>query len=472
MSKRGAVILSSIRLLLGRSHHVRQFELSGLRLTPLSTSFVTLHRNFASSTNSSDDEQKKLEKHKKETPTSGDAEDLRRLNLSDLRARLRERGLSATGRKQTLIERLETTTITTTTTTTTTAATTPTSNNLSPICHGEETTQQQQQPQLVNCVARVAEAEADACGNNAATLTPENGDVHLEYVNGMPHLTIRLPSRNELCQFALKPISHTVGHLLAMLREEDRGIDRAAIINKHGVRIASSCTIDRLLDDEFSIQINNRSLDVKPPEREKLTVETVDKMGDVRKIIAQLYEAFNVGEYQLEKSHQLAQELESLRYELEPLEEKKMELAKKAESRTNMMTWVGLGLMSVQFGILARLTWWEYSWDIMEPVTYFVTYGTTMAMYAYYCVTKREYILENVYNREYTLNIYRNAKKNQFDVETYNRLKRRTAELEYNLRRLNDPINMQLPAHLVRTQLDTPPTDESKSLEKSKEKST
>ncbi|KAL7732628.1 hypothetical protein ACLKA6_013558 [Drosophila palustris] len=289
----------------------------------------------------------------------------------------------------------------------------------------------------------------------------------------MPHLTIRLPSRNELCQFALKPISHTVGHLLTMLREEDRGIDRAAIINKHGVRIASSCTIDRLLDDTFSIEINNRSLDVHPPEREKLTVETIDKMGDVRKVIGQLYEAFNVGEYQLAKSHQLAQELESLRYELEPLEQKKLELAKKAERRTNMMTWMGLGLMSVQFGILARLTWWEYSWDIMEPVTYFVTYGTTMAMYAYYCVTKREYILENVYNREYTLSIYKNAKKNEFDVETYNRLKRKTAELEYNLRRLNDPINMQLPAHLVRTQLDTPPTDESSSSsEKSKEKCT
>lgn len=53
------------------------------------------------------------------------------------------------------------------------------------------------------------------------------------------------------------------------------------------------------------------------------------------------------------------------------------------------MTWVGLGLMGVQFGILARLTWWEYSWDIMEPVTYFVTYGTAMAAYAYYCLTKQ-----------------------------------------------------------------------------------
>lgn len=45
--------------------------------------------------------------------------------------------------------------------------------------------------------------------------------------------------------------------------------------------------------------------------------------------------------------------------------------------------------MSVQFGILARLTWWEYSWDIMEPVTYFVTYGTAMLAYAYFVITKQ-----------------------------------------------------------------------------------
>ncbi|KAM8710456.1 hypothetical protein ACLKA7_017125 [Drosophila subpalustris] len=70
MTKRGTVILSSIRQLLGRSHHVRQFERSGLRLTPVTTSFVTLHRNFASSTNSSNDEQIKLEKHKKETSSN------------------------------------------------------------------------------------------------------------------------------------------------------------------------------------------------------------------------------------------------------------------------------------------------------------------------------------------------------------------------------------------------------------------
>lgn len=45
--------------------------------------------------------------------------------------------------------------------------------------------------------------------------------------------------------------------------------------------------------------------------------------------------------------------------------------------------------MGLQFGLLARLTWWEYSWDIVEPITYFVTYGTALIMYGYFVLTKQ-----------------------------------------------------------------------------------
>ncbi|XP_070064593.1 calcium uniporter protein, mitochondrial isoform X1 [Drosophila virilis] len=504
MSKHGAVILSNIRQLLRRSN-VRQFECCGLRLAPVTTTLATLHfwpgheqqqhRTFSSSTHSDDDKEKlrkNLEKQEKPSPTAvwmQRAEEIRQKKLIKATTK-KDDGETDDHSKNSTAYQIEAMTLANRMNAFRAKQRVKDEEiNISKELKKSKFRIQQIKDRLVQSKKKYAVLEEQETKENVAekvekdekqevkkgvkTLSAkELNDVSLEYINGMPHLTVRLPSRNELCQFALKPISHTVGNLLTMLREEDRGIDRAAVINKHGVRIASSCTIERLLDDEFSIQINNRNLDVKPPEREKITTEKIDKMDDVRKIIAQLYEAFNVGEYQLEKSNQLAKELENLRYELEPLEEKKMELFKKAERRTNMMTWVGLGLMSVQFGILARLTWWEYSWDIMEPVTYFVTYGTTMAMYAYYCVTKREYIMENVYNRQYSLNIYKNAKKVQFDVEHYNRLKRRSAELEYNLRRLNDPINMGLPAHLVRTQLDSPPIEESNGTEKCKEKST
>lgn len=126
--------------------------------------------------------------------------------------------------------------------------------------------------------------------------------------------------------------------------------------------------------------------------------------------------------------------------------QKKVELDAKSLRRTNVLTWCGLGFMSIQFGILARLTWWEYSWDIMEPVTYFVTYGTAMAGYAYYCVTKQEYILEDVRDRQYLIAMHKKAKKHGLDLIKYNTLRRQIVEVEDDLRRLRDPLYLHVPA--------------------------
>lgn len=76
-------------------------------------------------------------------------------------------------------------------------------------------------------------------------------DVTVKYIRGLPHITVPLPSRNEKCQFALRPVSHNVGDFLQMLLAEDKGIDRAAVLNDDGVRIASACSIESLMGEDF-----------------------------------------------------------------------------------------------------------------------------------------------------------------------------------------------------------------------------
>lgn len=56
-----------------------------------------------------------------------------------------------------------------------------------------------------------------------------SAEVTVVYQNGLPVISVSLPSRRERCQFTLKPISDSVGVFLQQLQAEDRGIDRVAI---------------------------------------------------------------------------------------------------------------------------------------------------------------------------------------------------------------------------------------------------
>jgi hypothetical protein len=271
----------------------------------------------------------------------------------------------------------------------------------------------------------------------------------INIVNGLPHITVPLPSRDEKCVFALKPISNNVGDFLGMLKEEDKGIDRAVIKNADGVRIASKTSIQTLFDQEFTLHINDTEYFVTPPPIESLSKEELKKISDVKNLVSQLYEALNIDEYQLNREQGLVSELEVLQKEIEPLEFQRSEILSHAEERTGSITWLGLGLMSIQFGILARLTWWEYSWDIMEPVTYFVTYGTAIAGYAYFVMTRQEFLYPDAKDRQRLLTFHKKAKKHRWDVERYNGLKQGINTIEADLRRIRDPLALHVPGKAV-----------------------
>ncbi|XP_031843792.2 mitochondrial calcium uniporter isoform X1 [Nomia melanderi] len=277
---------------------------------------------------------------------------------------------------------------------------------------------------------------------NEKSLVPQDpvSEVTVTYRRGLPKITVPLPSRNEQCVFTLKPITHTVGDFVKMLRKEDRGIDRAIVRTLDGVRIGSSNTIETLMEEDFQLIINDKEYLVTPPLHQRHTLESVEKLSDVQILVGELYEVFHVREHYASMEKQVLAELEAVRLELEPLEQKLQELEITAARRSNIFTWVCLALMSVQFSGLARLTWWEYSWDIMEPVTYFVTYGTTMAWFIYFVLTKQEYMLPDVLNRRQLIALHKKARQVGLDINLYNTLKNRAYELESTLRVIRGPL--------------------------------
>lgn len=102
-------------------------------------------------------------------------------------------------------------------------------------------------------------------------------DVTIEYFRGLPQVTVPLPSRRERCKFTLRPISNSVGDFLEMLKREDKGIDRVVALSMDGTRIASSNTVETLLEDDFKLVINDNTYNVNTPKQERLSSEEIKR---------------------------------------------------------------------------------------------------------------------------------------------------------------------------------------------------
>ncbi|XP_035671092.1 calcium uniporter protein, mitochondrial-like [Branchiostoma floridae] len=272
-------------------------------------------------------------------------------------------------------------------------------------------------------------------------------EVTVEYRSGLPSVTVPLPSKNDRCRFTLKPISNTVGDFLRYLKDEDGGIERTAVYTTDDVKIAQSTTIDQLVQNDFKLLINDTTYTVQAPEQGRLLSmsEDVTTMDDIKAMISQLHTSLNIEQFQLQREQDILKKMEDLQVEIEPLEKVRKELATRAEKRTTFIVYSGLAYMALQFGLFARLTWWEYSWDIMEPVTYFTGYAMSMAAYAYFIVTRQEYVYQDAADRQYLLGFHKKAKKVKFDVQKYNFLKSQIYQCEVDLKRLRDPLQLHLP---------------------------
>lgn len=271
----------------------------------------------------------------------------------------------------------------------------------------------------------------------------------MKYKYGRLVLEVPLPSRKEKCLFFLRPMLMNVGDLISDLQKEDPGVTTASISSTDGERVANATLIDALLDKDFQLIINDEVYDVCAPEKVCTSSEHAIELEDMKHVVHLLHTALHQPEHHLLKERQLLERLDNLKQQLSPLEKMKAQLSRKSEFNTSRVVWAGLALLSVQGGALAWLTWWVYSWDVMEPVTYFITYATSMGGLAYYILTKQDYLYPDVKDRQFLRYFYKEAKKKKFSVAKYNELKDELSQVEKDLRRLRNPTELQLPVEQI-----------------------
>ncbi|XP_061441393.1 calcium uniporter regulatory subunit MCUb, mitochondrial isoform X2 [Rhineura floridana] len=277
-----------------------------------------------------------------------------------------------------------------------------------------------------------------------STLVPPD-EVTVHYKHGLPVITLTLPSRKERCQFTVKPMLTTVGAFLQDIQREDNAIEKVEVFTADGSMISSSTLMEVLLMNDFKLVINHAQYNVHPQQKDKVCTEHASEMDDIKSMVHRLFIALHLEDHQTRRERELMQKMELLKEELLPLEQLKAGITTDVDAKTSRLLWIGLALMSTQGGALAWLTWWVYSWDIMEPVTYFITYGSTMAFYAYFVLTKQDYVYPDARNRQFLHYFHRKSKTQNFNVDQYNKLKDDLAEVEESLKRLRNPLQLRLP---------------------------
>lgn len=280
-----------------------------------------------------------------------------------------------------------------------------------------------------------------------STLAPSS-DASLRYRHSRLVLEVLLPSRNEKCLFYLRPMLMSVGDLIADLQREDPGAT-ASILSMDGERVANTTLIESLLDKDFQLAINDAVYNVCSPEKVCTSSEHAMEMEDIKHVVHLLHTALHLPEHHMLKERQLLERLDNLKQELSPLEKMMAQLSHTADFHTSRVVWAGMALLSVQGGALAWLTWWVYSWDVMEPVTYFITYATSMGAFAYYVLTKQDYVYPDVKDRQFLRYFYKGASRKNFSVTKYNELKNELFQVEEDLRRLRNPTQLQLPLEQI-----------------------
>lgn len=118
-------------------------------------------------------------------------------------------------------------------------------------------------------------------------------------------------------------------------------------------------------------------------------------------------------------------ELEQLTSEFDSMKEHYETARRRAESRSRAIVSSGLLVLCLQLATFVRLTYYEFSWDVMEPLSYFVGLANAIAVYVYYLWNRRDFSYETWQSSLEGKYAERALHGKGFDIARYGSLARR-----------------------------------------------
>ncbi|XP_066383378.1 calcium uniporter protein 2, mitochondrial-like [Miscanthus floridulus] len=110
--------------------------------------------------------------------------------------------------------------------------------------------------------------------------------------------------------------------------------------------------------------------------------------------------------------------------ELKAMEAQKADIDRASAAQVRRELWCGLAYLVVQTAGFMRLTFWELSWDVMEPICFYVTSMYFMAGYAFFLRTKKEPSFEGFFESRFAAKQKRVMRARGFDLSRYEELRR------------------------------------------------
>ncbi|KAF3454767.1 hypothetical protein FNV43_RR05215 [Rhamnella rubrinervis] len=116
---------------------------------------------------------------------------------------------------------------------------------------------------------------------------------------------------------------------------------------------------------------------------------------------------------------------EPIREELKMLQQKKEDIDVQAHKQVRRILWSGLGLAIFQVGLFFRLTFWEFSWDVMEPIAFFTTTTGIVISYFYFLITSRDPTYQDLMKRLFLSRQRKLLKKHNFDCQRFKEIQKK-----------------------------------------------